>query len=255
MNNYLCWSGGKDSTASLIICKQHNIPLNEVVFVEVMYSHEKKISGENPEHIDWIYNDAIPLIKSWGYKVTVLKDKEDYESLFLAKVKRSKVDWRINKIRGFPIANRCIINDRLKMRPLLKYFSTIGEHTEIVGIAFDEKKRLERLKGKYGKVSVLEDYKVTECEAYELCDKYNLLSPIYKNNSRGGCWFCPNCKIKEFAQFAKNHPLLWKELGILAQTENLISKKFKYNESFYDINSKIFLINNQISFFDGDYNE
>lgn len=61
MNNYLCWSGGKDSTASLIICKQHNIPLNEVVFVEVMYSHEKKISGENPEHIDWIYNDAIPL--------------------------------------------------------------------------------------------------------------------------------------------------------------------------------------------------
>lgn len=49
MKRYLSWSGGKDSSASIVLCHEKGIPLDGVVFSEVMFSHERHISGENPE--------------------------------------------------------------------------------------------------------------------------------------------------------------------------------------------------------------
>ena len=46
------WSGGKDSTASIILAHEHNEPLDLIIFSEVMF--DKGISGELPEHIDFI---------------------------------------------------------------------------------------------------------------------------------------------------------------------------------------------------------
>lgn len=52
-------------------------------------------------------------------------------------------------------------------------------------------------------------YGCTEAMAYELCKKHYLLSPIYATGTRGGCWFCPNTRIKGFCELRKNHPQLW----------------------------------------------
>lgn len=49
-------SGGKDSVATLLLAAQHNEPLDEAVFSEVMF--DKDTSGEVPEHRDFIYSDA-----------------------------------------------------------------------------------------------------------------------------------------------------------------------------------------------------
>ena len=62
------WSGGKDSTASIILAHEHNEPLDLIIFSEVMF--DKNISGELPEHIDFIKNKCIPLFESWGYEDT-----------------------------------------------------------------------------------------------------------------------------------------------------------------------------------------
>ncbi len=62
------WSGGKDSTASIILAHEHGEPLDLIIFSEVMF--DKEISGEPPEQIDFIKNTAIPVFESWGYKVT-----------------------------------------------------------------------------------------------------------------------------------------------------------------------------------------
>lgn len=43
------WSGGKDSTASIILAHEHNEPLDLIIFSEVMF--DENISGELPEHI------------------------------------------------------------------------------------------------------------------------------------------------------------------------------------------------------------
>ena len=73
MKRYLSWSGGKDSSASIVLCHEKGIPLDGVVFSEVMFSHERHISGENPEHIRWVYETAIPTIEKMGYPVNILK--------------------------------------------------------------------------------------------------------------------------------------------------------------------------------------
>ena len=62
------WSGGKDSTASIIPAHEHNEPLDLIIFSEVMF--DDNISGELPEHIDFIKNKAIPVFESWGYEIT-----------------------------------------------------------------------------------------------------------------------------------------------------------------------------------------
>lgn len=44
------WSGGKDSTASIILAHEHGEPLDLIIFSEVMF--DENISGELPEHIE-----------------------------------------------------------------------------------------------------------------------------------------------------------------------------------------------------------
>ena len=100
IKRYLFWSGGKDSSASICICYEKGIKLDAVVMSEVMFSHKRNISGENPLHIWWVKNVAIPIIESMGYKVIILKDKEDYLSLFNHRITKSDVPERIGKKAG-----------------------------------------------------------------------------------------------------------------------------------------------------------
>ena len=75
-------SFGKDSIATILLALENNEPLDRVVFAEVMFDHERGISGEIPEHIEWIYSTAIPKLEAMGVKVDVVKGKKDYVSFF-----------------------------------------------------------------------------------------------------------------------------------------------------------------------------
>ena len=46
-------SGGKDSVATLLLAAQHNEPLDEAVFSEVMF--DKDTSGEVPEPVSYTH--------------------------------------------------------------------------------------------------------------------------------------------------------------------------------------------------------
>lgn len=48
MNTLCFWSGGKDSTASIILAHIHHLPITEIVFCEVMFDKSRNISGEIP---------------------------------------------------------------------------------------------------------------------------------------------------------------------------------------------------------------
>ena len=79
-------SFGKDSLASILLALEHNEPLDRVVFAEVMFDHERGISGEIPEHIEWVYSTAIPKLEQMGVKVDVVKSKKDYIHFFRSAV-------------------------------------------------------------------------------------------------------------------------------------------------------------------------
>lgn len=250
MDNYIFWSGGKDSTATIIKCYELGIPVKGIFFVEVMFDIVNGISGENPMHVEWIKNIAIPKIQSeFGYNVEILhSNKEDYISLFNQVVRKSKVPCRNGKKRGFPLGGMCIINDKLKMQPIKTKRKELGEFIELIGIAYDEPKRLARLKPNAR--SILFENFITEQDALNLCEQYCLLSPIYQSCKRGGCWFCPNATMRQYADFKSKYPDIWARLEILSKTDNLVSYNFKYARTFESVNSEIDTINNQISIFD-----
>lgn len=156
MKTYLSWSGGKDSSASIVLCYEKGIPLDGVVMSEVMFDHSRNISGENPKHIKWVYEVAKPTIEKMGFPVIIVRDKEDYLSLFNRRLIKSKKVERIGKKQGWLIGGMCAANDRLKMRPLRKFFKNVGECEQIVGIALDEPERLDRLRSKPNTYSILE---------------------------------------------------------------------------------------------------
>lgn len=182
------WSGGKDSTASIILAHEYNEPLDLIIFSEVMF--DKNISGELPEHIDFIKNKCIPLFESWGYETKIFHADLTYMDIFLRQPTRGK-RFGTGMITGFPMSGRCQINRSVKVKPLEDYFKNADyEYTKYNGIAIDEPKRLERLNGT-NRISLLAKYGYTEHMAFDLCRKYGLLSPIYDFSLRGGCWFCP----------------------------------------------------------------
>lgn len=214
------WSGGKDSTASIILAHEHNEPLDLIIFSEVMF--DENISGEHPEHIDFIKNRAIPVFENWGYKVTILHAKMNYMDIFMREPTRGKY-FGTGKKTGFPMSGKCQINRSVKILPIKTFLKLIEEpFTQYIGIAIDEPVRMERIVNEGNKVSLLSKYGYTEKMAFGLCEKYDLLSPIYKFSPRGGCWFCPNAKYEELKHLRTNHPDLWEKLLELENTQDLI---------------------------------
>ena len=82
MKHLVSCSFGKDSIATILLALEHGEPLDEAVFVEVMFDHARNISGEIPEHIDWIYSTAIPRLEAMSVRTRVLRSERDYMYLF-----------------------------------------------------------------------------------------------------------------------------------------------------------------------------
>ncbi len=82
------WSGGKDSTASIILEHIHSLPPSKIIMSEVMFDKKRNISGELPEHIEWVHGTAVPLFRSWGYEVEILRADKDYLDLFFHTIEK-----------------------------------------------------------------------------------------------------------------------------------------------------------------------
>lgn len=213
------FSGGKDSTAQIILAHENGEPLDLIIFSEVMFDSET--SGELPEHIDFIKNKCIPLFQSWGYETKILHSDKTYMDIFLREPTRGK-RFGTGLITGFPMSGLCQINRSVKVLPITKFLKNYDDDfIQYIGIAKDEPKRLEKLENT-NRTSLLAKYGYTEQMAYDLCEKYGLLSPIYRYSKRGGCWFCPNATKGELRHLRRNHKDLWNKLLELENTPNLI---------------------------------
>lgn len=116
-------SFGKDSLAQIIIGKYYDEPIDEVMYSEVMFTSE--ISGEFPEHRDFIYNVAIPkLEKAFGLETKILRAKTTMWDDF-HKIRKRGVNE--GKLRGFPIPGLCTINRDCKIPPISEYLKSQTE--------------------------------------------------------------------------------------------------------------------------------
>lgn len=238
MVHVISWSGGKDSTATVILFHRHEAKLLApgdkviVLFVEVMFDLINNISGHNPDIIDFIYKTKLEF-ESWGYEVRILRADKDYLDFFHHKMGRSRLHPEHEGMTyGFPASGICGIKRDLKLKPLEQFKKAIAseEHLDYVGIAVDEPKRLEALYKEPDTVSLLDRCGYTEAMAKELCKEYGMLSPQYALNNgkqkRDGCWFCPNAKLCEHEAIYKAHPEAWAKYVALEDEPNLAYPKW-----------------------------
>lgn len=234
------WSGGKDSTATIILAHENNEPLDLIIFSEVMF--DKTTSGELPEHIEFVHK-CIETFTEWGYKVKILHSDKTYLDCFHHKLTRGK---RVGKKHGFPLVGRCLIQRDCKLKPIKQFNKEHSDAIHYVGIAIDEPKRLARLNDKT--ISLLAKYNYTEADAWDLCEAYGMLSPIYAFSKRGGCWFCPNARDGELRHLRHNHRELWERLLELESVPNTVGNIWNTltKTSLHDKERQFALEDNQI---------
>ena len=240
-------SGGKDSVATLILAHEHNEPLDEVVYCEVMF--DKETSGEHQEHRDFIFQRLKPFVEEVLQVPFVrLEPEKTYVDVFTHKITKGE---NIGKEYGFAYPGMCAINRDCKIPPIRKYWAE--QQTDVrqyVGIAFDEQERFMRMYGT-NRVSLLNKYGVTEKGAVDLCNNYGLYSPVYKFSNRNGCWFCPNCKADEWANLIFKHEQQFDKLIDLENKyPNRARRCLTINETPTQLKKRISLHGEQLSLFE-----
>lgn len=86
----LMCSGGKDSVATLLLAWLNKEPLDEVVYVRVMF--DKTTSGEHPEQDSYIEEVLKPWVESTlRVPFRILTGDKTYKDLFTRTVSRGKL--------------------------------------------------------------------------------------------------------------------------------------------------------------------
>ena len=195
MKHVVSLSGGKDSTAMLLMMLEKNMPIDYIIFCDT-----GKEFPQMYEHLD-------KLQKRIGRDITFLRAEKSFDYYFSEHVKtkgkhigEQGYGWATMRIRW--------CTSILKQSVLNKFYRSIkDDYMEYVGIAYDEPKRIK------DKNYPLYDWKITEAEALKYCyDKGFDWGGLYEHFKRVSCWCCPLKSIPELRMLYRYYPQLWQEL-------------------------------------------
>jgi hypothetical protein len=206
MEYILSLSYGKDSIATLEVIKRHNMPLDRIVHVEIMATDT--IPADLPPMVEFKKHADKIIKQRYGIEVEHLHAPKSYEEYFYSirgAGKRQAKSKNAGKIYGFPYMMGAWCNSKLKMSCLNKFNKK--DIVQYIGIADDEPNRFHNLTDRI--ISPLVEHGITEIEARNICVELDLLSPIYTQSTRGGCWFCHNQSIGQLRLLRKQYPKYW----------------------------------------------
>jgi len=168
MERILCWSTGKDSTATAILAKIYNEKIDEIITV---------LPDPFKEELD-----LLSKFESFmGMKVTIVPSPT-FEDYFYRKKVRGNY---VGTIYGWPFTAYKTCARILKWKPMQKYCKS-RDCSFLLGIAKDENRKILE-----PNESLLVKYGLTEDDARELCVEHGLLNPLYNHFKRLGCVRCP----------------------------------------------------------------
>lgn len=222
------WSGGKDSTATIILMREHNIPIKKIIYVRMMYDDE--MPATLPIMTKFVDKTAEQL-RAWGYDVEIVKSDKTAKQIANTIMYKSKNADRNGKPYGIVQFTRghCKFMGE-KEKAFNKKMGGYASDYQMIGYAADETQRTHRL-GEL-KQSIMVELGITEQGAKELCERYGMLSPLYgmKGISRDGCWFCPNANKAERAMLKAEYPELWQEIrNMIAMCDYKIASLYSRN--------------------------
>ena len=211
MKHVISFSGGKDSTAMLLLMIENGWPIDDIIFFDTGW--------EFPEMYDHL---ELVEVKT-GYKITRVYPNETFDYYFHEY--RSKRGNYIDKIGlSWPdFKNRWCT--RYKINAIKKYCNSLDSHIIYEGIAMDESKRI-----KDGKVYPLIKFGITEKQALEYCyDNGYGWDGLYQYFNRVSCYCCPLKRISELRMIHKRKPELWRRM------EEMDSKTWRQFRPDYSI--------------------
>lgn len=200
MEHILSLSYGKDSLASLGAIEQLGLPLDRIIHAEVWATDT--IPADLPPMVEFKkYADGI-ILKRYGIRVEHFRAKKTFEDLFYTKW--GEKSRRKGEIYGFPIIGGNACTSQLKTNVLAR---TYKDSICYIGIASDEPNRFHNLSET--KRSPLVEAGWTEAMCMVWCLANDLVSPIYTNSARGGCWFCHNQGVEQLRILRRDYPEYW----------------------------------------------
>lgn len=202
-------SGGKDSTAMLLLMIERDMPIDIVLTADTgmefpeMYEHLKKLDQY--------------LFKERGIHITFLRHPKGFEWLMFEEPKQKASAIERRKKQGVPLYGNGWPGPRvrwctgqLKTHLMNREVNRLkGKYhaRNYIGIAADEKKRIKT------EIYPLADWNITEKEALQICyDRGYDWNGLYEIYHRCSCWCCPFQRIDELRKLRHYHPELWKRL-------------------------------------------
>ena len=207
-------SGGKDSTAMLLMMLERGMPIDAVLYADT--------GMEFPEMYDHLSKVDALLYQERGIHITVLRHTQGFEYLMFEEPKtRASALARRKKMgvppygNGWPGIRVRWCTGQLKTHLITKEVNWLkGEYHALhyVGIAADEAKRCKN------EQYPLVEWGVTEAQALEYCYARGFdFGGLYRIYQRASCWCCPFQRIGELRKLRQFHPQLWARLLAMDQ--------------------------------------
>jgi len=218
-------SGGKDSTAMLLMMLEKDMPVDYIIFVDTT-----KEFPQIYEHLEKLERYISPL------KITRVAIPFDY---YFSEHVRKKGKKKGTK--GYGFAN---IRSRWCTSFKRDYFTKkvrelIGDtpYIRYIGYAYDEYKRYSKNNGKHiNELYPLVEWKITEKQALEYCYSKGFdFGGLYEVISRSSCYCCPLVSMKKLYAIYKHYPDLFEKIK---EMELKSPNKFKPNLSIFEIEEK-----------------
>lgn len=201
----LSLSYGKDSLACLGAIELLGWPLDRIVHAEVWAT--ETIPADLPPMVEFKAK-ADKIIKDrYGIEVEHYRSKWTFEQAFhLVRGQSGRNTKHAGAIRGWPMTrgNWCL---QYLKTSAINAVKTSPDTVHYIGIAADEPNRFGTLTDK--KKSPLVERGWTEADCMEWCIFHDLVSPIYSQSTRGGCWFCHNQSVHQLRLLRQHYPEYW----------------------------------------------
>lgn len=227
MKHIVSFSGGKDSTAMLLMMEERGMQIDDIVFADT--------GMEFPE----VYEVIKQVESIIGKKITRLKGDKTFEWMFTSAPKKSgKQAGMIGK--GWPSMFCRWCTGALKRDPLKEYYKQIGdEFTLYIGIAADETPRTKHAMTHKNTRFPLVEWGVKEEDAFQYCFDRNITwRGAYKNRKRLSCFLCPMQRISDWRDLRENYPDLWKRALELDASPAGQRNKLRQNMTLADLEKR-----------------
>jgi len=240
LNNVISLSGGKDSTAVLLLMLENNEAVHSVVFFDTgwefpaMYDHLDKLEKYTGVKI-WRLRSRIPFDYLMTERPVVAKNGEN-------KGKVHYVGY------GWPSSMRRWCT-REKVNALDSFSKPIPNRMTCIGYATDETKRIDMDECESHRFPLVEQG-MTEADALKYCYEHGFdWGGLYEHFNRVSCFCCPLTPLSSLRTLRKEFPDLWSRMlemdSLIKRVPGMMMEsapdhKFKGGRSVHDLDRRFY---------------